>query len=97
MVTRVYYTHIIQEGNGMSEPVEEEEFTLAELVPIPAKCSKCKRVFLGKDAIRAPSLDNCCCWYCWGKLVLHPSAGVDFEDAITKRRKQREGLFWGCE
>jgi hypothetical protein len=74
---------------------EEEEYSLAELVPIPAKCSKCKRVFLGRDAIRAPSLACCSCFYCHGKLIPHPDH-KDFEDAQTRRRKKRDGLFWDC-
>lgn len=71
---------------------EGEEFTLAELIPIPAKCSKCRRVFVGRDAIRAPSLDNCSCWYCWGKLVPHPDY-PDVEDAMTIRRRKQGRLF----
>lgn len=69
-----------------------EEFTLAELVPLPAKCSKCRRTFVGRDAIRAPTLANCSCWYCWGKLVPHPGY-PDVVDAITVRRRKEGKLF----
>jgi predicted Zn-ribbon and HTH transcriptional regulator len=73
--------------NLIKEIEEAEEYTLAELVPIPAKCAKCKRNWLGRDAIRAPSLDNCRCFYCGGQLKPHPKFPV--VDAKTKRH----GLF----
>lgn len=69
-----------------------DEFTVEEIVPLPAKCSKCGRVFVGRDAIRAPSLENCSCWYCWGKLKPHPDyPGV--VDAMTLRRRKEGRLF----
>jgi hypothetical protein len=37
--------------------------------PISARCvGKCKRRFEGKDGIHAPTLDNCACFYCGGKM-----------------------------
>ena len=43
---------------------------------IPAKCPRCKRSFLGRDAILAPSLDNVSCFYCGPtrptRLMIHP-------------------------
>jgi hypothetical protein len=71
----------------MNAEDEGEEFTREELVPLPAKCSKCRRVFVGRDAIRAPSLDNCSCFYCWGKLKPHPDY-PDVVDAATLRRRR---------
>lgn len=69
-----------------------EEFELAELVPLPAKCPKCKRVFVGRDAIRAPTLANCCCWRCHTRLIPHPDyPGV--VDALTLRRRAEGRLF----
>lgn len=38
---------------------------------IPAKCVKCGRDWVGRDAIRSPSLACCGCW-CGGKLIPHP-------------------------
>lgn len=68
------------------EPDEEgEEYAASELIPLPAKCGKCKRVFIGADAILAPSLKTCRCFWCHGHLKPHP----DFEqvvDAETMRR-----------
>lgn len=37
--------------------------------PIPAGCAKCNYRWIGPDAIRAPSLENCSCFYCGGRLV----------------------------
>lgn len=55
---------------------EEEEpdgvsYDLAFILnnPIPAKCAKCNYQWAGRDAIRAPSLKNCSCFYCGGRLV----------------------------
>jgi hypothetical protein len=66
-------------------------YELDEIVPIPAKCPRCKREFLGRDAIRSPSLDNVCCFYCGPnrsqRLIPHPDYPV--VDAKTKRH----GLF----
>jgi hypothetical protein len=68
-----------------------EEYERAEIVPIPAKCPRCKRVFVGRDAIAAPSLDNACCFYCGPnrstRLIPHPDYPV--VDAKTRRH----GLF----
>jgi hypothetical protein len=36
--------------------------------PIPACCLKCKRRFEGRDAIGAPTLEMCRCFYCGGNL-----------------------------
>jgi hypothetical protein len=58
---------------------EPEEYTTEEVLarPIPAKCPRCKRSFLGRDAIRAPTLDHVCCFYCGSNrsvhLVIHPA------------------------
>lgn len=61
-----------------------EVFTRDEIVPLPAKCAKCKRDWLGRDAIRAPSLLNCRCFLCGGHLKPHPDyPGV--VDALTIR------------
>lgn len=59
---------------------------------IPAKCGKCGRGFLGRDAIRAPSIDCCRCWRCHGRLVLHPNY-PDHKDARTRRRLKEGRLF----
>jgi hypothetical protein len=45
------------------------EYEISEIVPIPAKCPRCKRNFLDADAIRAASLDNACCFY-WALIYL---------------------------
>lgn len=50
-----------------------ETFTEAEIVPIPAKCPKCKFDWVKRDAIRAPSLMNCRCFWCGSRLIRHPS------------------------
>lgn len=76
------------------------EYTLEELVAIPAYCPRCKRSFLGRDAIRAPSLDNCGCFYCGSvkhvRLVLHPEH-KGFIDAKTRREMKEAPLFHqGC-
>jgi hypothetical protein len=74
--------------------VEEEEYTVEEVTEaaIPAKCPKCKRNFIGKNAIRAPALDCCCCWYCKTRLVPHPDY-PGFVDARTRRRMKETPLF----
>lgn len=40
---------------------------------IPAKCSKCGYDWVGRDRIYAPSLRNCYCFWCGGKLKKHPA------------------------
>lgn len=55
---------------AMKEEDWTEEYVLSN--PIPARCTKCKRFWIegnGNGAIVAPSLDNCACFYCHGKLV----------------------------
>lgn len=69
-----------------------EEFGLDEIVPLPAKCSKCKRNWIGKDAIRAPHLDIARCFYCGGQLVAHPKE-PPVESAFDRRRRlEREAM-----
>ncbi|HYE72616.1 MAG TPA: hypothetical protein VEF04_04760 [Blastocatellia bacterium] len=54
--------------------MKPEDYT-AEYVyanPIPARCKKCGSLWVdgnGNGAIRSPSLVNCACFYCHGKLV----------------------------
>ncbi len=38
--------------------------TQKPLYPIPAYCQKCGHEFLGREAITAPSLQNCICFWC---------------------------------
>lgn len=65
----------------------DHEYTLDEIVPLPAVCARCGREFVGPEAIMAPSLDCCQCFYCGGhggRLVPHPDhPGV--VDAATRR------------
>lgn len=39
--------------------------------PIPAKCPKCGYNWIGRDAIVAPTLSNCCCFWCSSPLRAH--------------------------
>lgn len=64
-----------------------ETFTEAEIVPIPAKCPKCKFDWVKRDAIRAPSLMNCRCFWCGSRLIRHPSY-PRVVDALTRRRQR---------
>lgn len=71
---------------------DDHEYAIAELVRLPAKCSKCNRAFVGRDAIRAPSLRQCCCFWCHGPLVPHPDyPGVI--DSETLRSQKQGRLF----
>jgi predicted Zn-ribbon and HTH transcriptional regulator len=84
----------MKEAN-MAKPVEIDgetcwEYDLSEIVPIPAKCTKCKRNWTGKDAIRAPSLKICRCFYCDGELIPHP-AFPPVIDAETRRKMDGVG------
>lgn len=45
----------------------ESEFILSN--PMPARCVGCGYQWTGRDAIRAPSLRNCSCFWCHGELV----------------------------
>ena len=75
-----------------------EEYTTEEVETraIPAKCPRCKRSFLGRDAIRAPSLDNVCCFYCGPRrttrLVIHPKH-KGFVTAKMAREMDKATLF----
>ena len=76
------------EVENRGSQVEGIEYTEEEIVPIPAICPRCKREFVGVAAIRAPSLDNCACFYCGpnraSMLKPHPDY-PDFVDAKTRR------------
>jgi hypothetical protein len=67
--------------------------------PIPAKCKKCKREFVDdarfKEAIRAPLLESCRCFYCSGKLApLDPAAyRAGLEAMKNHRQAYQPGLF----
>lgn len=63
---------------------EGVSYDLAEIVPIPAKCTGCGFDWVGRDAIRAPSLDNCSCAWCWNTLRPHPNY-PPVVDAVTAR------------
>lgn len=65
-----------------------QSFTRDEIVPIPAQCKKCKRDWVGRDAIRAPSLHNCRCFLCGGEFRPHPDYPPVI-DALTRRRMER--------
>jgi hypothetical protein len=67
--------------------IEVVEYEPEEIVPIPAKCTKCGFNYTGKDAIRAPSLECCLCWNCWGKLKPHPDY-PPVVDAATRRERE---------
>lgn len=88
------YAECTEDGCGWRAVAEPEEYTVEEVTEaaIPAKCPKCRRVFLGADAIRAPSLSNCACSYCGTRLQLHPKH-VGFKDAMTRRRERECPLF----
>lgn len=56
--------------------------------PIPAKCPKCRYDWVDKDAIRAPSLSGCCCFWCHS--LLRPHRGrKDF--ALADRHDETRG------
>ena len=43
------------------------------LYPLAAQCRRCGHEFIGREAIKAPSLQNCMCFWCHsGKLRLLP-------------------------
>lgn len=69
--------------------MEPEVFARAEIVPIPAICTgRFKHEWIdgnGNGAIRAPSLRNCCCFYCGANLVAHPKL-PPVVDAYARRR-----------
>jgi hypothetical protein len=66
-----------------------EMYTSDEIVPIPAQCKgPHKHNWTGRDAIRAPSLGNCCCFWCGAPLRPHPDYPAVI-DAATRRRMQR--------
>ena len=66
---------------------EGENYTLEEIVPIPAQCPRCKYSWVGRDAIRAPSLANCGCFWCGSlRLIPHPDY-PPVVDAVTARRR----------
>ena len=69
-----------------------EEYELTEIVPLPAKCPKCRRVFTGKDAIQAPSLDNVHCFYCSTKLAPHPTEPAVESAKARRRRRQQQAV-----
>ena len=48
-------------------PVESSGLPL----PISAKCKKCGYNWIGNDAISAPSLLGCLCFWCHGELRAH--------------------------
>jgi hypothetical protein len=83
---------------GTDDTDDADWYTNEEVLsrPIPAKCPKCKRAFLGRDAILAPSLDNVCCFYCGPnrgtRLVLHPDH-KGFIDAKSHRAMTVAPLF----
>lgn len=58
-------------------------FTEAEIVPIPAICKRGHN-WTGRDAIRAPSLRNCLCFWCGTPLRPHPEF-PPVVDALTRR------------
>ena len=75
---------------------EDYEYARDEIVPLPAKCGKCGRNWVGRDAIRAPSLRQCRCFYCGGKLLPHPlHPGV--VDAETRRAMAQFGPLFTPE
>lgn len=45
----------------------ESEFILGN--PMEAGCEKCGYLWVGRDAIRAPTLRNCSCFWCHGRLI----------------------------
>lgn len=56
------------------KPDKDGNYSLAWIKanPIPAKCLKCKRLWVegnGNGAIFAPTLDCCVCFYCHGDLA----------------------------
>lgn len=58
-------------------------FAESEIVPIPARCTR-GHAWIGRDAIRAPSLRNCCCFWCGAPLRPH-SDYPPVVDALTRR------------
>lgn len=66
----------------MTEPMT---FTRDEIVPIPAQCKgKHNHPWVGVDAINAPSLRGCVCFWCGAELRPHPDY-PPVVDALTRR------------
>lgn len=74
-----------------AEDQGHDDYELSELVPIPAKCPRCKREFLGRDAIKAPSLDRVCCFYCGPNRSVHLIPHPDFP--VIDAASLRKGIF----
>jgi hypothetical protein len=57
--------------------VKDGEYDLTFIIknPIPSICKNCKYKWVGRDAITAPSLYNCICFWCKGPLI-----PLDFEE-----------------
>lgn len=60
--------------------------------PIPAECVRCGYQWVDsdkyKDAIRAPSLDNCACFFCWSGL--RPLDEAAYEERLATLHLYRE-------
>ena len=67
----------------------DEKFILEN--PIPARCKKCKREFVDdarfKEAIRAPLLEACRCFYCCGELAPLDRAAYRERLAVLKNHR----------
>ena len=70
----------------MDELRRAEVFASDEIVPIPARCKR-GHDWVGPDAIRAPSLHNCRCFWCGAELRPHPDH-PPVVDALTRRRRR---------
>lgn len=60
--------------------------------PIPARCKKCKRIFVeGSDgAIHAPALSGCRCFYCSGELMPLERGGPATVEQVEQQRSREK-------
>ena len=68
------------------------EYDLAYIIAngIPARCPQCKRTFEGRDAIHAPSLTNCHCFYCSAPLRPLQRSGPTSVEQVEQLRSRTE-------
>ena len=78
----------------------DEKFILAS--PIPAECRKCRAKWIDegkfKDAIRAPTLDGCRCFYCGGNLkpLDRTAYNLRLKELPKDRKAYQPDLFGGA-
>jgi len=64
-----------------------EEYDLADLVPLPAICPRCRRAFVGREAILAPSLANVCCFWCGPSRAIRLQPHPDYPGVVDARTR----------